>query len=420
MTDFQKARRAKYTGSLPAKGTICSVQDCRSKYLQKMSVRLSYFRIPRPNETTQMHELWKARMGISRSVSWLRVCELHFSKNCFIRDLEAELTGRPVRKRIRDGSIPSLFLTKEANQIDDIVGESPQELEQSHTLVALANEVMQQRTFVRVQATSVQADTMMISNHPPLISNNGLRSLAPKTLTGGTCFCEDLNYQKSRPAMKSNALSLLFNNATEESSKNDPTKNPRPLSPDLDPELCSSDQIDHLKTMNVQLQKQVMNLKDDVSELTSKLVIQRKLTNSGVRKCSKRESVIKKLRCDLSSLRKERRKLRQREYMRKFKHSKVVARRKERRVWITEQIQAGKMDKNSLALVYSRKTLPYEQQQQQQKPATAQYDAKHATTNTTTTTTTTTTTELVVNIDTIVRAVDQMYANDNEAFNANY
>ena len=52
------------------------------------------------NSTKTTHEKWKENLKIKHNVSKsLRICELHFSEDCFLRDLEAELTGRPIRKR---------------------------------------------------------------------------------------------------------------------------------------------------------------------------------------------------------------------------------------------------------------------------------------------------------------------------------
>ena len=50
--------------------------------------------------------------------------------------------------------------------------------------------------------------------------------------------------------------------------------------------------------------------------------------------------------------------------MRKFKQKKIAERRKQRRIWLCQQIEAGKMDKSCLALVYSRKSLPFERKSQ--------------------------------------------------------
>ena len=91
-------RRGKYTGSLPTKSNICFVAECRSKYLQKLSVPLSFFKIPKIESFPEIHQNWKTNLGLTRKVSWLRICELHFTEDCFLRDLEAELTGRPIRQ----------------------------------------------------------------------------------------------------------------------------------------------------------------------------------------------------------------------------------------------------------------------------------------------------------------------------------
>ena len=106
MNSGTRSRGGKYTGSLPTKGNICYVCHCRSRFLQKLSVRLSYFKIPNQvnptesNSTPTIHEKWKENLNIKHNVSKsLRICELHFSDDCFLRDLEAELTGRPIRKR---------------------------------------------------------------------------------------------------------------------------------------------------------------------------------------------------------------------------------------------------------------------------------------------------------------------------------
>ena len=109
-----------------------------------------------------------------------------------------------------------------------------------------------------------------------------------------------------------------------------------------------------------------MQLKQQVTNLNSQLSVQSQLVSNYKRKFSKREGVIKKLRSDVSQLKKERRKLRQREYMRKFKQKKIAERRKQRRIWLCQQIEAGKMDKSCLALVYSRKSLPFERESQSQ------------------------------------------------------
>lgn len=120
MNSSSTIRRGKYTGSLPTKGNICFVTHCRSRFLQKLFVRLSYFKIPnqvnpeKTNSPQNIHEKWKENLKINHNVSKsLRICELHFSEDCFLRDLEAELTGRPIRKRLKESAVPTLYLSKE-------------------------------------------------------------------------------------------------------------------------------------------------------------------------------------------------------------------------------------------------------------------------------------------------------------------
>ena len=165
-----------------------------------------------------------------------------------------------------------------------------------------------------------------------------------------------LPVQIKKPSTAVTALNLLFTseNASYEITEDDNDKTKTVL-------LHKEDNIENSN----KLQLQVMQLKQQVKNLNSQLSVQNQLVNNYKRKYSKRESVIRKLRLDVSQLKKERRKLRQREYMRKFKQKKNAERRKERRIWLCKQIESGKMDKSCLALVYSRKSLPFEKKSQE-------------------------------------------------------
>ena len=104
-------------------------QNCRSKYLQKLSVKLSYFKI---------NEKWIEILNLFQTSQWLRICELHFDQNCFIRDLEAELTGRPLRKRLKPDAIPTLFLKREENFVHDLNNESFEDIQNSTVLKVIS------------------------------------------------------------------------------------------------------------------------------------------------------------------------------------------------------------------------------------------------------------------------------------------
>ena len=146
----------------------------------------------------------------------------------------------------------------------------------------------------------------------------------------------------------------------------------------------SEENSDEILTFCKKLEVENCDLQHKVQDLLKKLAAQNQALQNVKRKYSRRESVIKKLRSDLSSLRKEKRKLRHREYMRKVKQKKVAEKRRERRAWICKQIELGHMDKSSMSLVYSRKSLPFEIQDEVPQNS--------------------------VNIQTIVKAVDEIYA----------
>ena len=78
------------------------------------SLALSFFKIPRcaDPQSQDIHDKWKESLGVQHrdQVHWLRICELHFVQDCFMRDLESELMGRPLRKRLKPDAIPTIFL----------------------------------------------------------------------------------------------------------------------------------------------------------------------------------------------------------------------------------------------------------------------------------------------------------------------
>ena len=358
------SKRAKYTGAVPSDSNFCSINGCRSRLLRNFSVRLSFFRIPRKDvektreiheewkrnigiekvpsffriprkeieKTREIHEEWNSNIGIEKVPTWFRVCELHFEKDCFLRDLEAELTGRPIRRMLKEGAVPTIFLTEEENAIPELKNESVEEIKNNQTLIKLASElrkpIVLDSNVSKIVPASVQFNPKTIEPKPSLVFSH-----------------DSMTLNNSPPT--STALNILF--STEKNL-------PKPRSKGA--EKSQSESI--LAINNARLELQVFKLRQEVTQLNKQLSIQSQLATSYKRKFVKRESVIKKLRTDLSALRKERRKLRQRDYMRKFKQKKVSERRKERRAWICKQIEAGKMDKTSLALIYSKKLLPFE------------------------------------------------------------
>ena len=364
MNGQKVTRRGKYTGSLPSKSSICFVQDCRSKWLQKLSVPLSFFKIPKVENFPDIHAQWKENLNITRQVSWLRICELHFSPDCFIRDLEAELTGRPIRRRLKNDAIPTLFLSKEENAVKDLHGETLTDIENSQILCEQANQLLEGRTVVNSIVINPDEDksAQRTVTERPILPKDPTPQIISQNTTSTNCT--------------STALSLLFHHPTLKPQKD----NERYERSDF-PEFCKK-----LEVENGQLQQQVQDLQ-------KKLSLQNQVLQNVKRKYSRRESVVKKLRSDLSALRKEKRKLRHREYMRRVKQKKVAEKRRDRRAWICKQIELGKMDKSSLSLVYSRKSLPFELEQTQKDQEVPKNPTNEST----------------VTIETIVKAVNEIY-----------
>ena len=291
-----------------------------------MNLRLSYFKLPKDAD---IREKWLEKISQPRidSNAYLscKVCELHFEPDCYKRDLEAELTGRPLRKWLKDGAVPTLYLTSEENTISNLLSENPADLQKCDTLMKMAENLRKE----------VPRPKLKIKNTKFLTKSKTFTPTIEKKLFPKQPYQEPNygpNFKSPNLTGMPTALGLLFNHGQNGSEAN------------TDAKANSSNSSD------------VKSLKLQVAQLTSQLTIKDNMYKNLKRKFTRRESVIKKLRKDLSDIRKERRKLRQREYMRKFKQKKVAEKRKERRAWICKQILAGKLDKSSLYTVYSSKS----------------------------------------------------------------
>ena len=291
-----------------------------------MNLRLSYFKLPKD---AQIREKWLEKISQPRidSSSYLsgKVCELHFEPDCYKRDLEAELTGRPLRKWLKDGAVPTLYLTSEENEISNLLSENPADLQKCDTLMKMAESLRKEEPKPKLKLKN----TKVMTKNNPFLTPTIEKKLFPKQPYQGPNNVT--NFKNTNLAGMPTALGLLFDHGQNANEANlDANTNSNP--------------------------SEVKRLKMQVAQLTSKLTIKDNMYKNLKRKFTRRESVIKKLRQNLSEIRKERRKLRQREYMRKFKQKKVAEKRKERRAWICKQILAGKLEKSSLYTVYSSKS----------------------------------------------------------------
>ena len=323
-----------------------------------MDVRISYFQFPSETKesTRKIYLKWREKIQVNSISCWGKVCELHFKQDCFLRDLEAELTGRPIRKRLKDGAIPTLYLTTEENLIPDLpLDFDTSDLKQCDVLQSMAQKLRKSSVLFTTQdddllSTNSSVNIILNSNKKPtseveVVSlERILGKIQPKNIIDdATTTCSSSRISSSSGPK---ALDLLFDSSKDVTSSTSTSKETY-MNKDLPPKHSNSNSI---------IMKEVQLLKQKVSNLTTQLSIQSNLLKNMKRRYDKRETVIKKLRTDLSDLRRERRKLRQREYMRKFKQKKMAEKRKERRTWICQQIQIGKLDKTSLTAVYSNKS----------------------------------------------------------------
>ena len=325
-----------------------------------MDVRISYFQFPSETKesTRQIYLKWREKIQVNSISCWGKVCELHFKQDCFLRDLEAELTGRPIRKRLKDGAMPTLYLTTEENLIPDLPLEfDTSDLKQCDVLQSMAQKLRKSSVLFSAQdddllSTNSSVNIILNSNKKPtseveVVSlERILGKIQPKNIIDdATTTCSSSRISSSSGPK---ALDLLFDSSKDVTSSTSTSKEIY-MNKDLPPKHSNN-------SSNSIIMKEVQLLKQKVSNLTTQLSIQSNLLKNMKRRYDKRETVIKKLRTDLSDLRRERRKLRQREYMRKFKQKKMAEKRKERRTWICQQIQIGKLDKTSLTAVYSNKS----------------------------------------------------------------
>lgn len=83
---------------------VCAVATCRSKL--KCGISFHCF----PQESGRQNK-WKTfcKRKDKFNVKTARICELHFEKDCFERDLRNELLGLSQRKILKPTACPTLF-----------------------------------------------------------------------------------------------------------------------------------------------------------------------------------------------------------------------------------------------------------------------------------------------------------------------
>ena len=69
----------------------------------------SFFKFPKEKN---IQNLWSEKLNLEKTINLktAKVCSVHFKPEDFVRDLKHELMNLPLRKILKEGSVPSLFL----------------------------------------------------------------------------------------------------------------------------------------------------------------------------------------------------------------------------------------------------------------------------------------------------------------------
>ena len=99
----------------------CSGVDCvndssRSKDGGEKSEKISFYRLP---SDKRIRKLWIDTIKRPKSnlppYASIRLCHLHFDKNCFERDLKSELLNLPIKRILKKDAVPTIFIYSKNN-----------------------------------------------------------------------------------------------------------------------------------------------------------------------------------------------------------------------------------------------------------------------------------------------------------------
>ncbi|KAL3283948.1 hypothetical protein HHI36_018116 [Cryptolaemus montrouzieri] len=109
----------------------CFVTSCNNYYGRtRGNAKIKYHMLPNTGITEKWIELCGYDKG-TKAPSFARVCSIHFSPDCYQRDLEHELLGLPLRKKLRKDALPDLHLPKGTRPFIKQQFESPEILKDS-------------------------------------------------------------------------------------------------------------------------------------------------------------------------------------------------------------------------------------------------------------------------------------------------
>lgn len=95
----------------------CIVSSC-SNYYKKTRDNPSVIYHTFPASTTRAQK-WLELCGVKKQrTNFARICSEHFSPKCYRRDLQHELLGLPLRKKLKPDAVPDINLPSQTNVVD--------------------------------------------------------------------------------------------------------------------------------------------------------------------------------------------------------------------------------------------------------------------------------------------------------------
>ncbi|XP_022110732.1 uncharacterized protein LOC110990176 [Acanthaster planci] len=161
----------------------CQVPECYNRR-DKDKGRKSFFRIPDPAKGYRdLAQRWLANIGSGKKVEGFvfsknkLVCEDHFELTCFREDLQARVLGyRPARKKLKPGSVPTLFESCRDGRRD------PQRLWPSQHLNTVARKIARKRSRPKAEPSIPRPSELLPSSCGPAYSQGNGQQEAPPSL----------------------------------------------------------------------------------------------------------------------------------------------------------------------------------------------------------------------------------------------
>lgn len=91
----------------------CAVASCNNTHRKTKGGSVKYHRFPGDEKTRRQ---WLNACGRHvPNTSTARICSLHFSPDCYEKDMQHELLGLPTRCRLKKGAMPDRHLPNDDN-----------------------------------------------------------------------------------------------------------------------------------------------------------------------------------------------------------------------------------------------------------------------------------------------------------------